>query len=263
MKFDDSILENLSEMLEDASAEKLERVRLLIEKNTKVSQEVKDGFFAAIDSIEPVEENSENDDNKDVPEDLVEALAVDGMAEYIASVKEEAYNKGLENAKPTAEEEDEAEEEEEKDPEDEESKEEAEAEESEEEEAEEEEEATETEDSEEDKSTEEEERVREVLVDSIVQNAVALRCSEINLEDIGNSSKEYKESLIEKNLDELKTIFRDLSHKMTETFVEAPTESLDDETLSEDKPDGLDKEEDNEGAMSDARKVIRSYLKRK
>ena len=103
--------------------------------------------------------------------------------------------------------------------------------------------------------------MREILIDSIVQNAVALRCSEINLEDIENSRKDYQNSLDGKTLSELKTIFRNLSKKMTETFVEAPTESLINQTLSEDKPEGLDSEEENEDAMSDARKVIRSYLK--
>ena len=245
-QIDDSILEKLSEMLGSASAEKLDRVRLLIEKNNEVSQEVKDEFFAAIDAISPgeIEEATDSsDDNTDVPEDLVAALAVDGMSEYIASIQEEAYNKGAKDS--TLEQADQEEIKEEKT-----SKEEVT----------EEEDSTEVKDSEEE-SSDEEERVRVVLVDSIVQNAVALRCSEINLEDIENSRKDYKSSLEGKTLSELKTIFRNLSKKMTETFVEAPTESLNNETLSEDKPKGLDSEEENEGAMSDARKVIRSYLK--
>jgi type II secretory ATPase GspE/PulE/Tfp pilus assembly ATPase PilB-like protein len=215
-----SILTQLFEMLKDASSdsEKTKQIKLVIENNSQVSQALKDELVSAVDTfLDKKEETSIN-----VPEDLVSALAVDGMADYIESVKKEAYQKGLtDGAKEEVSDADEKP-------------------------------ADETDPKEEPSAKD-----SATLIDSIVALAITTQASDIDMEDKEASSKIYKEALEDKNSDELNEIFNGLLGKVKESMT-VPTESLDNETLSEDHPEG-DGSEDEKDTMSDAQTVLRQY----
>jgi len=112
----------------------------------------------------------------------------------------------------------------------------------------------------EEQSKKEIEEVKNILIDSIVHSVTALRKSEIDLENIESSKDAYKASLADKNIDELRDLYKELDKDMLDAFVNVPSEALNKETISEDKPEGLN---DNEKPMSDTKKVITSYFKSK
>jgi len=99
-----------------------------------------------------------------------------------------------------------------------------------------------------------ESEVHEILIDSIISNSVSLCEKEINMEDIDGSKKEYKESLNEKSLDELKELSKELHKKVQDALSNQPEETLDSETVSDDPKS----EEDR--PKSDTEKVIQSYF---
>jgi len=236
VKLEDSTIEALMATLEDASPEKIKRAKLMVENNSKISQEVKDKYITAIDVLETSEENS-----TEAPVDLVDALAVKGMDEYIASVKKEAREEGIASVEVIPVIKDEATLAAEKEAE----------------------EAKKKEDDEKSAKDAEEaadEHIKDVLIDSIAHSAISLRDEVINLEDIEGSTRAYKESLKEKSTDDLKKLFKDFSTKMEEVFINTPLESLDNETLSEDSPNGLEEEEKNKGTKSPAQMVVDHYL---
>lgn len=272
MKLNDLTLEKLQQSIDGASNKKLDRIKLLIENNSKVSDDVKQAFLQAIEAAiqsEIAKEDAANDTestNKNSPADLVEALKVEGMGAYIASLKDESfkdgYKLGYEEASVAISLETSSEDEaEEKDLEVDNSKEDS-KEDSKEEPTQEEntpEGEQNTQDAEADKK-EIENSIKKILIDTIVHSVTALRKSEIDLEDIETSQKSYRATLEDKDLDELRDLYKELEKDMLTAFVNVPTESLEKETLSEDKPQGLD---NDEKPMSDTKKIISSYFKSK
>jgi|APSaa5957512535_1039671.scaffolds.fasta_scaffold00360_15 hypothetical protein len=266
-QLNDLTLEKLNKTIDGASTEKVERIKLLIENNSKISDDVKQAFLEAIKTLlQKAEEGNDAEDaaknnedtDKNSPADLVEALKIDGMDSYMESVKDESfkdgYKTGYEEAS-VAVSLDDSSKSEEKDSELA---------------------ASEQEDTnketnadtdgeeqntkDEEQSKKEIEEVKNILIDSIVHSVTALRKSEIDLENIESSKDAYKASLADKNIDELRDLYKELDKDMLDAFVNVPSEALNKETISEDKPEGLN---DNEKPMSDTKKVITSYFKSK
>ena len=240
MKLDKEIVTEISDTLKDASNEKLERVKDVIE-NSDVSEEVKESFKDTINidkeqkienSEEPKQEEDEEMKEK-VVEDVAAALSIPGMQQYIDSLIKEALSKHEEHV----EEEPSKEASEEK-----------------------------IEDSEEKEKEEKTEEVnadideeKQILIDSISSCALSLKTSEINMEDIEGSSAKYRDSLSEKTKDELKSLHSELITKVKEFFTNKPSESLEKETLSEDNPSG--DSESVEKPASDTQRVLSNYFK--
>ena len=65
--------------------------------------------------------------------------------------------------------------------------------------------------------------------------------------------------MAEKDHEDLKAIYSDLAKAMVDSFVNAPTESLENESISEDSPEGLDKQEDAEN-KSEAYTILKTYF---
>ena len=245
MELNEKTLKLLEENLKESSDEKIERIKLLIENNSEVSDELKEAFLKVIadfmaaraaeaekaeEATEEAEETPEAEDS--TPADLVTALKVAGMKEYIESLTKEAHALGYAEAsalsslektdEPASEEVEVSSEDNEK---------------------------VETPD----------EDVKKVLIDSIVQSATALRKPEIDLENVNESQDKYREELASKDHEDLKSIYKALAKDMVDSFVNAPTESLENESISEDSPEGLDKKEDAEN-KSEAYTILKSYF---
>jgi len=256
MNLTEKTLERLQEILKDASPEKVDRIRLLVTSNTTVSQKLKDAFIAYIDEAvaaeDKVEDKAEDKaEDKEVPADLAAALAVEGMEDYMTSIKKEVYKKGYEEGvltttlsteKPVNADNDTSEQEQ-KDSE---------------------------ENSNEDNSTDENvnednsnKEIKEVLIDSVIKLATALRKTEINLEDVDGSQAEYKKGLNAISVDDLKQVYSDLSTDMIDAFSNTPSESLKGDTLVEDQPVSDEDNAPDNANESDAYKVIHSYIKNK
>ena len=62
-----------------------------------------------------------------------------------------------------------------------------------------------------------------------------------------------------KKKNDAKSIYKALAKDMVDSFVNAPTESLENESISEDSPEGLDKQEDAEN-KSEAYTILKSYF---
>jgi len=188
----------LDGLLDNPHARK--RALLIIEKSD-VSDEVKDAFREAIKSIgEPK-----------MPDNLKDALQVEGMKEYIDSVVAEktaelqrkvdelqtslddanqnvqqlkADNEELKKAQGT--------------------------------------------------KSDLEAEVKTMLVDQIADLALALRKSEINLEAVEDSLKAYKESLSEKETDELRKLHDELRAELHAAFQNEPSETVDKDVQTKD-----------------------------
>jgi hypothetical protein len=106
------------------------------------------------------------------------------------------------------------------------------------------------------------EDVKKVLIDSIIQSATALRKPEIDLENVTESQDKYREELAGKDHEDLKSIYSALAKDMVDSFVNEPTESLENESISEDSPEGLDNQEDAEN-KSEAYTILKSYFNSK
>tara|TARA_Y100000034_G_scaffold129098_1_gene184939 strand:+ start:25188 stop:27047 length:1860 start_codon:yes stop_codon:yes gene_type:complete len=266
MNLKEETINRLKKVLEGADAEKIKELKLLVSSSEKANDELKAAFlevFEGTDASES-EEKNESEEVKEVsPEDLAEVMTVEGVKEYLELVKQESYSQGYEEASLSL-----SVEIENSDKESEDHTEDTEAEATEAE-------ATEAEapkesakDSEKEEDSEKEKNnaevddirkeIRDVLVDSIVKHATALRKSEIDMDRIAESQKEYKESLSDKKEEELQEIYKDLSKSMLNSFENIPSESLKSETTSEDSPEGSDSE--NPDALSDAQKVMNKYF---
>jgi len=239
MKLTEKTLERLQEILKDASPEKIERIRLLVTSNSTVSQELKDAFIARIDETVAPKDNAEEEvEEQEAPADLSAALSVEGMEDYLSSIKKEAYKQGYEEGalattlsieKPVNAEDNASEEDEPKD-------------------------------SEEPKEENSNEDIKEVLIDSVIKLSTALRKSEINLEDVDGSQAEYKKGLNEMKMEDLKQVYSDLSKDMIDAFSNTPSESLEGDSLVEDQPTGDEDNAKDNANESDAYKVIESYI---
>lgn len=232
MKLNESTLDRLKQALDGASEEKVERTKLLISSNTKVSDELKTVFLEAVEEL--LKKGDADGDAEEIPENLEDTLGIEEVQKYIELVKTEAYKQGYDEASLSSSVETEDTKEETESKEDSEEK-------------------TENADSEDSRQ-----EIKEVLVDSIVQHATALRKSEIDMDRISESQKEYKDSLSEKNEEELQQIYKDLSKSMLDSFENIPSENLESETASEDSPEGSDS--GNEDALSDAQTVLNKYF---
>ena len=196
MKIDDKSKELLKDVLKEASEGKKERIGLLIDK-ADVDEDVKENFQALLDEAAPEKEK--------VSKDILDALKVDGMDDYIKSLMDETRSEAInESNKEKEESNDEA---------------------------------------------------KNILVDSIVSNSVSLCEKEINMEDIDGSKEEYKKSLSEKSLDELKELSKELHKKVQDALSNQPEETLDSETVSDDP-----NSEEKDRPKSDTEKVIQSYF---
>ena len=242
MELKKNTIEALEAKLAESSDDQIDRIKLLIENNSEVSDEIKEALLKVIADFmaakeepkkEEVEETVETEDS--APEDLVSALKVAGMKEYIESVSKEAHAKGyaeasalssLEKTEEPASEEAEVS----------------------------------SEDNEKEDTPNED--VKKVLIDSIIQSATALRKPEIDLEKVSESQDKYREELAGKDHEDLKSIYSNLAKDMVDSFVNAPTESLENESISEDSPEGLDKQEDAEN-KSEAYTILKSYFNSK
>tara|TARA_B100001250_G_C19810434_1_gene795447 strand:+ start:3018 stop:3779 length:762 start_codon:yes stop_codon:yes gene_type:complete len=246
MKLNENTIKTLEAKLAESSDEQIERIKLLIENNSEVSDDVKEALLKVIsdfiagkeeatketeESTEEVEENSTEDS---APADLVQALEIPGMKEYIDSANKEAFDKGyaeanalssVEKVETTSEKVE-----------------------------------VSNEDSENDNTPSED--VKKVLIDSIIQSATALRKPEIDLEKVSESQDKYREELEGKDHEDLKSIYSDLAKSMVDSFVNAPTESLPQEAISEDAPEGLEDKE-NDADKSDAYKILKGYFNSK
>ena len=196
MKIDDKSKELLKDVLKEASEGKKERIGLLIDK-ADVDEDTKENFQALLDEAAPEKEK--------VSKDILDALKVDGMDDYIKSLMDETRSEAInESNKEKEESNDEA---------------------------------------------------KNILVDSIVSNSVSLCEKEINMEDIDGSKEEYKKSLSEKSLDELKELSKELHKKVQDALSNQPEETLDSETVSDDP-----NSEEKDRPKSDTEKVIQSYF---
>lgn len=196
MKIDDKSKELLKDVLKEASEGKKERIGLLIDK-ADVDEDVKENFQALLDEAAPEKEK--------VSKDILDALKVDGMDDYIKSLMDETRSEAInESNKEKEESNDEA---------------------------------------------------KNILVDSIVSNSVSLCEKEINMEDIDGSKEEYKKSLSDKSLDELKELSKELHKKVQDALSNQPEETLDSETVSDDP-----NSEEKDRPKSDTEKVIQSYF---
>ena len=196
MKIDDKSKELLKDVLKEASEGKKERIGLLIDK-ADVDEDVKENFQALLDEAAPEKEK--------VSKDILDALKVDGMDDYIKSLMDETRSEAInESNKEKEESNDEA---------------------------------------------------KNILVDSIVSNSVSLCEKEINMEDIDGSKEEYKKSLSDKSLDELKELSKELHKKVQDALSNQPEETLDSETDSDDP-----NSEEKDRPKSDTEKVIQSYF---
>ena len=196
MKIDDKSKELLKDVLKEASEGKKERIGLLIDK-ADVDEDTKENFQALLDEAAPEKEK--------VSKDILDALKVDGMDDYIKSLMDETRSEAInESNKEKEESNDEA---------------------------------------------------KDILVDSIVSNSVSLCEKEINMEDIDGSKEEYKKSLSEKSLDELKELSKELHKKVQDALSNQPEETLDSETVSDDP-----NSEEKDRPKSDTEKVIQSYF---
>ena len=264
MELNENTIKTLEAKLAESSEEQIERIKLLIENNSEVSDEIKEALLKVIaDFIAGKAENAKEEDTEEVkeasdeetsdkkdeeasdeeasdedvtPSDLVKALEVPGMKEYIESVGKEAKATGYAEASalssvekienPTSLNEVEVPKEDNKD------------------------ENTPNED------------VKKVLIDSIIQSATALRKPEIDLEHVSESQDKYREELESKDHEDLKSIYSALAKDMVDSFVNAPTESLPQESISEDAPEGLEDKE-NDAEKSDAYKILKGYFNSK
>ena len=75
------------------------------------------------------------------------------------------------------------------------------------------------------------------------------------MEDIDGSKEEYKKSLSDKSLDELKELSKELHKKVQDALSNQPEETLDSETVSDDP-----NSEEKDRPKSDTEKVIQSYF---
>lgn len=220
MKLNEKELEQLQEVIEDASSGKLDRINLIIDASD-VSDEVKDKFKSSIELLmDSKEEEEVTEEDTEEEQDIASVLNVEGMKDYIESLVSESLTKALE------------EKEEEKE--------------------------TDVKDDDDDGEKEDtDEKVEDSLVGTIMNYSLALKVSEINQEDIEGSSKAYKISLKDKSEEELKELHVSLDKRMKETFSSNPTESLEKETISEDNPKDDSKEEK---PKSDTQKVLTKYF---
>lgn len=209
MKLNEKELEQLKEVIEDASEGKLDRINLIIDASN-VSDEIKDKFKGSIKLLMDDKESEDTGEEKD----LASVLSVDGMKDYIESLVSEAVAKALEDKEEDVKEE--------------------------------------TDDV---KETKDEESK---LIEPIMNYSLALKVSDINQEDIDGSSKEYKTSLQDKSEEELQELYDSLGKRMKETFSGTPTQSLENESTSEDNPEGDPKEEK---PKSDTQTVLDKYFK--
>lgn len=245
MKLNENTIKTLEAKLAESSDEQIERIKLLIENNSEVSDDVKEALLKVIsdfvagkeeatkeaeESTEEVEENSTEDS---APADLVKALETPGMKEYLDSATKEAHALGYAEASALSSVEKVEDPAVEKDAE------------------------VSTEDSENDNTPNED--VKKVLIDSIIQSATALRKPEIDLEKVSESQDKYREELEGKDHEDLKSIYSDLAKSMVDSFVNAPTESLPQEAISEDAPEGLEDKE-NDADKSDAYRILKGYF---
>ena len=195
------------------------------------------------EDTEEVEETSDEETSDEktseedaTPSDLVKALEVPGMKEYIESVGKEAHAKGYSEASalssvekienPTSLNDVEVP----------------------------------KEDNEKDDTPNED--VKKVLIDSIIQSATALRKPEIDLEHVSESQDKYREELEGKEHEDLKSIYSELAKDMVDSFVNAPTESLPQESISEDAPEGVEDKE-NDAEKSDTYRILKGYFNSK
>jgi len=244
MKLNENTIKTLEAKLAESSDEQIERIKLLIENNSEVSDDIKEALLKVITDFiagkeaeaKETEESNEVTNEDSAPADLVRALEIPGMKEYLDSTKKEAFNKGYAEAsalssvekadEPTSEKEVEVS----------------------------------AEDKENDNTPNED--VKKVLIDSIIQSATALRKPEIDLEHVSESQDKYREELDAKEHEDLKTIYSELAKDMVDSFVNAPTESLPKEAISEDAPEGLEDKE-NEAEKSDTYRILKGYFNSK
>ena len=86
MKIDDKSKELLKDVLKEASEGKKERIGLLIDK-AYVDEDVKENFQALLDEAAPEKEK--------VSKDILDALKVDGMDDYIKSLMDETRSEAI------------------------------------------------------------------------------------------------------------------------------------------------------------------------
>tara|TARA_B100000131_G_scaffold191749_1_gene184319 strand:- start:739 stop:1326 length:588 start_codon:yes stop_codon:yes gene_type:complete len=96
MKIDDKSKDLLKDMLSEASDGKKERIGLLIDK-ADVSDEVKAEFKSLVD---------EAASEVEVPKDILDALKVDGMDDYIKSLMDETKKEAIDSVNKETEEKD-------------------------------------------------------------------------------------------------------------------------------------------------------------
>jgi len=98
--------------------------------------------------------------------------------------------------------------------------------------------------------------IREFITDAIVNNSEALCVPEIDMEDIEGSKKEYRKTLEDRTIEELKDLSKDLNKKIQDALSNAPEESIENETNSEDPKDS----KDDEKPKSPTQQVLSSYF---
>jgi len=262
MNLKEETTNRLKKVLEGASDEKIEAFKLLISSNDTANDELKAAFLGAFEGTVESEETIDSEETKEVsPEDLADVMTVEGVKEYLELIRQEAHAQGYEEASlasaisvdpedlTESKEAEESAEEDSKEDTEEKTKEES----------------DEKDDSEEDKeektkadnAPDNKKEVRDILIDSIVKHASALRKPEIDLERVEASQKEYKETLAEKSEEDLKDLYKELSEDMIHSFMNTPSEKLNEGTRTDDKPSG---ETENTEPKTDAQKIMASYF---